>query len=125
MSPPSSPAPGVRPAAFRFRCIACGDVSDSAAQNFRCAQCGDLLEITYPRRLRARSANTEIYLAPAAAFPSAHRSEWRLAIPRVAARACQRRPGHHAARGQHARCTNFRSAPAAPACPGCSRSIRE
>ncbi len=49
MSPPSSPAPGVRPAAFRFRCIACGDVSDSAAQNFRCAQCGDLLEITYPQ----------------------------------------------------------------------------
>jgi threonine synthase len=53
MSPPSSsPAPGVRPAAFRFRCISCGDVSESAAQNFRCSQCGDLLEITYPQSKR-------------------------------------------------------------------------
>jgi len=33
---------------FRFRCIACGSLSDDAAQNFRCANCGDLLEITYP-----------------------------------------------------------------------------
>jgi threonine synthase len=33
---------------FAFRCIACGDLSDSAGQNFRCAKCGDLLEITYP-----------------------------------------------------------------------------
>lgn len=41
-------APGVRPANFRFRCIACGDLSDSASQNFRCQQCGDLLEIAYP-----------------------------------------------------------------------------
>jgi threonine synthase len=41
-------APGVRPANFRFRCIACGDLSDSASQNFRCQHCGDLLEITYP-----------------------------------------------------------------------------
>jgi threonine synthase len=50
MSPLSSSAPGVRQAAFRFRCIACGDLSDSAGQNFRCPQCGDLLEITYPNR---------------------------------------------------------------------------
>ena len=49
MSPPSSPAPGVRPAAFRFRCIACGDVSENAGQNFRCLRCGDLLEIIYPQ----------------------------------------------------------------------------
>jgi threonine synthase len=41
-------APGVRPANFRFRCIACGDLSDGASQNFRCQHCGDLLEITYP-----------------------------------------------------------------------------
>jgi threonine synthase len=40
---------GVRQAAYRFRCIACGDLSDSASQNFRCAHCGDLLEITYPQ----------------------------------------------------------------------------
>ncbi len=33
---------------FRFRCIACGDLSDQARQDFRCAHCGDLLEITYP-----------------------------------------------------------------------------
>lgn len=42
-------APGVRPAEFRFRCIACGDLSDKASQDFRCAHCGDLLEITYPQ----------------------------------------------------------------------------
>ena len=45
----TTPAPGVRPANFRFRCIACGDLSDSASQNFRCQHCGDLLEITYPQ----------------------------------------------------------------------------
>src|SRR5579862_9492474 len=45
----STSVPDVRQAAFRFRCIACGDLSDSASQNFRCPQCGDLLEITYPR----------------------------------------------------------------------------
>lgn len=33
---------------FRFRCIGCGSLSDSASQDFRCANCGDLLEITYP-----------------------------------------------------------------------------
>ena len=49
MSPLSTSAPGVRQAAFRFRCIACGTVNDSASQDFRCAHCGDLLEITYPR----------------------------------------------------------------------------
>jgi threonine synthase len=48
MSSTSTLAPGVRPANFRFRCIACGDLSDSASQDFRCAHCGDLLEITYP-----------------------------------------------------------------------------
>ncbi|HET7891063.1 MAG TPA: threonine synthase [Candidatus Sulfotelmatobacter sp.] len=57
MSPPSSPAPGVRPAAFRFRCIACGDVSESAGQNFRCPQCGDLLEIIYPQWSAASAQN--------------------------------------------------------------------
>ncbi len=47
---PSVPtsADGVHQAAFRFRCIACGEVSDEASQNFRCPQCQDLLEITYP-----------------------------------------------------------------------------
>ena len=49
MSPLSTSAPGVRQAAFRFRCIACGTLNDSASQDFRCAHCGDLLEITYPR----------------------------------------------------------------------------
>jgi threonine synthase len=39
----------MRPAEFRFRCIACGDLSDRASQDFRCSHCGDLLEITYPR----------------------------------------------------------------------------
>jgi threonine synthase len=41
-------APGVDRAAFRFHCIACGNVSDEASQNFRCPECKDLLEITYP-----------------------------------------------------------------------------
>jgi threonine synthase len=49
MSSPSTSAPGVHPAAFQFRCIACGDLRDSAGRDFRCANCGDLLEITYPR----------------------------------------------------------------------------
>jgi threonine synthase len=51
----SSPAPtGVQPTNFRFRCIACGDLSDSASQDFRCAHCGDLLEITYPQWKEAK-----------------------------------------------------------------------
>jgi threonine synthase len=47
--PPSTSAPGVRQTDFRFRCIACGDISDKASQDFRCAHCGDLLEISYPQ----------------------------------------------------------------------------
>jgi threonine synthase len=34
---------------FRFRCIACGDLSDTAGEDFRCRHCSDLLEIIYPR----------------------------------------------------------------------------
>src|SRR5246500_1842305 len=48
MSSLSTSAPGVRPADFRFRCIACGDVRETASRDFRCAACGDLLEIAYP-----------------------------------------------------------------------------
>jgi threonine synthase len=33
-------------ATYRFRCIGCGSLSESAAQDFRCAVCGNLLEIT-------------------------------------------------------------------------------
>ncbi|HZQ95925.1 MAG TPA: threonine synthase [Candidatus Sulfotelmatobacter sp.] len=44
----STSAPGVRQGNFRFRCIACGELSSQASQDFRCAHCGDLLEITYP-----------------------------------------------------------------------------
>ena len=50
MPPPTTSAPDLRQANFRFRCIACADLSDTARQDFRCAQCGDLLEITYPHR---------------------------------------------------------------------------
>jgi threonine synthase len=46
LSPTSTP--DVHQPSFRFRCIACRDLSDSAGQNFRCAQCGDLMEIAYP-----------------------------------------------------------------------------
>jgi threonine synthase len=48
MSSASTSTPGVRQENFRFRCIACGDLTDAASQDFRCGQCGDLLEITYP-----------------------------------------------------------------------------
>ena len=48
MSSVSSSVEGVRQKSFRFRCIACGDLSDAASQDFRCGQCNDLLEITYP-----------------------------------------------------------------------------
>lgn len=48
MTSGSSSAPTAQQTDFRFRCINCGDVSESASQNFRCASCGDLLEITYP-----------------------------------------------------------------------------
>lgn len=48
MPPLSTSAPGVRQAAFHFRCISCGELSDAASQNFRCSRCGDLFEITYP-----------------------------------------------------------------------------
>lgn len=44
----STTAPGARQADFRFRCIACGDLSKHASQDFKCAHCGDLLEITFP-----------------------------------------------------------------------------
>jgi threonine synthase len=58
MTLPSTSAPDVsrkpRPTDFRFRCIACGSLSDDAAQNFRCTNCGDLLEITYPRWKEAK-----------------------------------------------------------------------
>src|ERR1700758_2425094 len=50
MSSLSTSSPGVRPADFRFRCIACGDVRDAASRDFRCAACGDLLEIAYPQK---------------------------------------------------------------------------
>ena len=49
MSQHSTSALDVRQTNFRFRCIACGHVSDAAGQDFRCADCADLLEITYPQ----------------------------------------------------------------------------
>ncbi len=53
MPPLSTSAPGVRQAAFRFRCIGCGDLSETARQDFRCSHCSDLLEIIYPQRREA------------------------------------------------------------------------
>jgi threonine synthase len=47
----------MRQTAFRFRCIACGDLSDKARQDFRCADCGDLLEITYPHWRESGAGN--------------------------------------------------------------------
>ncbi len=60
---PSTSAPGVRQADFRFRCIACGDLSETASQDFRCAHCGDLLEITYPRWKEAEPDSEELKAA--------------------------------------------------------------
>lgn len=48
MSLVSSSIEGVNQKTFRFRCIACGKVSDAVGPGFRCGECGDLLEITYP-----------------------------------------------------------------------------
>jgi threonine synthase len=44
----ATPAGQSAPPGFRFRCIACGDLTDSAVQYFRCSRCGDLLEISNP-----------------------------------------------------------------------------
>jgi len=60
MPPFSTSVPVVEPADSRFRCIACGDLSDSTTQNFRCAQCGDLLEITYPRWQEAKPSAADL-----------------------------------------------------------------
>jgi threonine synthase len=38
--------PSLPQATFRFRCIGCSSITESAAQDFRCFQCGNLLEIT-------------------------------------------------------------------------------
>jgi len=46
--------PGTQAANFRYRCIECGDLGESASPDFRCARCGDLLEITYPQWNEAR-----------------------------------------------------------------------
>ena len=45
---------GIGQGNFRFRCIACGELSHRASQDFRCEKCGDLLEITYPAWKQAR-----------------------------------------------------------------------
>ena len=50
MSPSTTSEPGVSRAAFRYRCIGCGDLSDAVRRDFRCSKCGDLLEIAYPGR---------------------------------------------------------------------------
>jgi threonine synthase len=56
----STTAPGVRQAEYRFHCIACGHLSESASQDFRCASCGDLLEVTYPRWGEARPVAADL-----------------------------------------------------------------
>ncbi|HEY6373625.1 MAG TPA: threonine synthase [Candidatus Sulfotelmatobacter sp.] len=56
----STSTPGVRQKDFRFRCIACGDLSDKARQDFRCAHCGDLLEITYPHWKESEGVGREL-----------------------------------------------------------------
>jgi threonine synthase len=70
MPPSTSSEPGVRPALFRFRCIACGDLSDSAGPEFRCSHCGDLLEITYP-------FSSNLGEKPATLRPADLKSSWK------------------------------------------------
>lgn len=53
----ATPAGQPAPRGFRFRCIACGDLTDSAVQNFRCSRCGDLLEITNPNWSHAQGSS--------------------------------------------------------------------
>src|SRR6204780_900280 len=53
----NAPSGQAAPTGFRFRCIACGDLSDSAVQNFRCSRCGDLLEITNPNWSHAQGSS--------------------------------------------------------------------
>jgi threonine synthase len=48
MPPLPTSAPGVRSSDFRFHCIDCGDLTDTASPDYRCPRCGDLLEISYP-----------------------------------------------------------------------------
>ena len=45
---------------FRFRCFACGEVSEAAGQDFRCARCHDLLEITYPQWLAEKPDSEQL-----------------------------------------------------------------
>ena len=65
MSSISTSEPAVHQSNFRFRCIGCADLTDTASQDFRCAQCGDLLEIVYPNWKKKRSE------------PAALKSVWR------------------------------------------------
>src|SRR5580658_2129599 len=53
----NAPSGQAAPSGFRFRCIACGDLSDSSVQNFRCSRCGDLLEITNPKWSHAQGSS--------------------------------------------------------------------
>src|ERR1700722_10763683 len=53
----ATPAGQPAPRGFRFRCIACGDLTDSAVQKFRCSRCGDLLEITNPNWSHAQGSS--------------------------------------------------------------------
>jgi threonine synthase len=48
MPPLPTSESGVRPSDFRFRCVDCGDLTDTASADYRCHRCGDLLEISYP-----------------------------------------------------------------------------
>jgi len=89
MSSPSATAPGVRLGDFRFRCIACGELSDRASQDFRCAHCGDLLEIIYPDWQQARPDAAQLKAAwldrKISAKPADQSGVWRFRdlLPRI------------------------------------------
>jgi threonine synthase len=60
MSHPTTSEPGLRQSTHRFRCIACGDLSDAASLDFRCSRCADLLEIIYPAWTSASPAAEDL-----------------------------------------------------------------
>ncbi len=89
MFSPSAMAPSVRQGDFRFRCIACGDLSDQASQDFRCAHCGDLLEIIYPNWQQSRPDAAQMKAAwldrKLSAKPADQSGVWRFRdlLPRI------------------------------------------
>lgn len=79
MPPIPTTAPEARATDYRFRCIACGDLRDTASQDFRCPHCGDLLEIIYPTwsNSLAKLGSAKPGSSPAAPVAQGLKSAWK------------------------------------------------